>query len=353
MVYISWQQRSKEIDMGIQKQIALETLIISKPDLQVGLTEIIPPGEKPSHYLNRYHAEYKVRCAFCTSHMPHNRGFTVQMEDGRVALCGKNCAAEYFGKEVADNHEQELEKQIRRATKRSIIKRTLDGIPAALKLISDELVDKERQALDPSLALFGEFRYSGIQSEITEQGRYELKEVRRRWVEQEDRFGVTQRVPIDDSKVILTVEGAAILKGGDTRSVVRFERVRKQLGQLLAVDTSEELSDVRIQRMSEARGQIIRDIQNACRFLDLCARFFTKDNVKNLSKLTKKVNTTAEKIALHKASEGFDLIITREGYVGDLIIYEDRRVSVVPVPDLTKRPNVSALLEPLSGLEPN
>ncbi|WP_406736855.1 hypothetical protein [Thioclava sp. GXIMD4215] len=279
--------------MGTHEQFSLESLIISKPDLQPGLKESIAKGEKPSHYLNRYHAEHKVRCAFCDSHMPHNKGFTVQMEDGRIALCGKNCAEEFFGKEVADNHEQELEKQIRRATKRKIIKRTLDGIPNALGLISEELVEMERQAAAASHALFGEFRYSGIQSELTEQGRYELKELKRRWVEREDRYGVTQRVPIDESKVVLTVEGAAILRGGDALPLLRFQRARKQLSQLLAVDTSKELSDIVIDRMTEARSQVIRDVRDACRFLDLCAQFYTKENVKKLSKLAQKVKSSA------------------------------------------------------------
>lgn len=333
--------------MELNSSAELESLIISKPDLQPGLTEVIPPGEKPSHYLNRYHAEYKVRCAFCDSHMPHNRGFTVQMADGRIALCGKNCAEEYFGKEVADNHEQELDKQIRRASKRLIIQRTLDGIPTAMQLIPEELVEMEMQALAASRALFLEFRYSGIQTQLTEQGRFDLKEVTRRWVEREDRYGVTQPVPIDESRVVLSVEGAAVLKGSDARPVVRFRRVRRKLRQLLDVDTSQDLSDTIVERMTKTRGEVITDIRNACRFLDICARFYSKDNIKNLSKLTKHVKSGAEKVALHKKPHGYDLIITPEGYIDDPAILNGREREVFPIPDLAQRPSVETLLAPL------
>ncbi len=334
--------------MGLHKPIELENLVIFKPDLQPGLTDVIPPGEIPSHYINRYQAEYKVRCAFCDSHMPHNRGFTVRMEDGRTALCGKDCATKYFGKQIADNHEKELEKQIRRATKRKIIQRTLEGVPAALVLLSDDWIEMEERALEASHALHIEFRYSGIQSEISEQGRYELKESRRRWIERDDEFGRTRRVPIDEERIILSISGAAILRGGEMRPPVRLRRVKENLEKLLGVNTERELSDLVVERMSETRSHLFSDIRNAARFLDLCTQFYTKENIKALSRLTKHVKSTAGKIALHKRPYGFDLIITPIDYSGEDEIFNlGREQETYPLPDFTAKPQVEALLAEL------
>lgn len=334
--------------MGVYKPLALETLIISHPELQPGLTTVIPPGERPSHYLNRYHADHKVRCAFCDKHTPHNRGFTAQMEDGRVALCGKDCADEYFGKEDAKKFAEELEKQIRRASKRKIIQRTLDGIPAALELVTDELIAMERQALEATYALSREFRHSGVLTKLTEQGTYEHKEARRRWVEQKDKYGATIKVPIDEERVILKVNGASILRGGDNRQPLRFERAKQDLKMLAKAKPENNLSDMVVDRMTEKRSRILSDISNATRFLDLCARFFTKDNIRALSKLTSHVQTNAESIALHKRPHGFDLIITPYGYTDDPAIFNqsNRRVSC-PLPDFVSRPSVQKLLAPL------
>jgi hypothetical protein len=61
--------------MGLQTPIALENLTISRPEMQVGLTEIIPLGEIPTGYLNRYLAEREVRCAFCDNHTDGGRSY--------------------------------------------------------------------------------------------------------------------------------------------------------------------------------------------------------------------------------------------------------------------------------------
>ena len=66
--------------------------IVSRPDEQSNLTPEIPKGEIPTHYINRYHADHDVSCAFCDKHTLHRKGFTAEMADGRIALCGRDCA---------------------------------------------------------------------------------------------------------------------------------------------------------------------------------------------------------------------------------------------------------------------
>ena len=105
----------------MDKRFETETseFIISRPELQAGLVDEIPEGEMPSRYINRYHAENEVRCGFCKQHQAHNRGFTALMDDGRMALCGRDCGIKYFGEEAASKFEEELDQQIRRESKRN------------------------------------------------------------------------------------------------------------------------------------------------------------------------------------------------------------------------------------------
>lgn len=89
---------------------------ISDPEAQDGLTPTIPRGEVPTEYINHYKTRKKVRCAFCDKHQLHNRGFTVRMEDGRIALCGRDCGILFFGEDVA----KKLERILIRKEKKSI-----------------------------------------------------------------------------------------------------------------------------------------------------------------------------------------------------------------------------------------
>ena len=326
--------------MGKHVGIEASEFIISRPDLQAGLVDEIPEGEIPIRYINRYHAEEEMRCAFCHQHQAHNRGFTALMDDGRLALCGRNCGIKYFGEEAASKFEEELDQQIRRESKRKIVRRTLNGIPAVLDLLTDDLLDMEREALAACRALHYGFRYSGILSKLNEQGHYELKETKRRWIDQVDKEGRTKRVPIEEEKVVLRVRTASVMKTGESPTH-QLEKARRLLEQLATKNAGEDLSDVIVERMGEYRSKAMSAIRNGVRFLDLCSQFFTKDNVKALSRLAERVQASVETVALHKRTDGFDLILEENTYY---------KREAYPVPDFAERPKVDDLISPLASI---
>jgi len=330
--------------MGMET-LSLEGLIISHPEFQEGLTPVIPTGEIPAHYINRYEAKYEVRCAFCDNHTPHKKGFTVQMQDGRVALCGRDCARHYFGDEVADNFEEKLEKQIRRASKMNIIQKTLKGIPEAIKAITPELVRTEELALSAVSALSATFRDSGM-TRFTDSGHFRLKETRRTWVEREDGVGKTKRVPIDTEHTVLEVKAASILRmhGAPSSGLLC---ALADLEFLSRADASKEFSDIVIDRMTDKRAQAIKNINNGLQFLKLAAQFFTKENIKALSELAKHVHTTAEKIELHKRDHGFDLVITPENYIADSDYWGGQKKITRKISSFESIPSVDSILRPL------
>lgn len=319
---------SKEDDAGTSE------FVISKPELQAGLAQEILEGEVPVRYVNRYHAEEKVRCAFCAQHQAHNRGFTALMEDGRIALCGRDCGIKYFGLEAAAKFEEELDQQIRRETKRRIILRTLAGVPAILALLSDDLLKMEAMAFDACQRLLEEFQQTGIFNKTDENGNFVLTETRRRWVDQVDKDGRSTSVPIDESYNLLTVKKAVVLQDG-VRPQRHFEKAKKLLTQLASKDIKEELSDTVVDRMTQHRTEAISALRNGVRFLENCSLFFTKDNAKALTQLCHRANSTVERISLHKRPTGFDLTISEASY---------RENEVYPVPDFNERPKVDDFL---------
>lgn len=325
--------------MGKHVENETSEFIIARPELQAGLVDAVAEGEIPIRYINKYHAAEDVRCAFYKQHQAHKRGFTALMGDGRIALCGRDCGIKYFGEEAATKFEADLDQQIRRESKRKIIRRTLSGIPTVLELLTDDLLEMEAEALAACHVLHTSFRHSGVLSKLNEQGHFELTETKRRWIDQVDKDGLTKRVPIDEKNLILRVRAASVMNTGE-RATLELQKARKLLEKLSVKSADEELSDIVMERMEDYRSNAIRAMRNGIRFLDTCTQFFTKENAEALSQLAQASQTTVEKVALHRRSDGFDLIIDWSDY---------RRRKTYPVPDFTSRPQIDDLLAPLRG----
>ena len=326
--------------MGKHIEIEHSAFIIARPELQTKLFAEISEGEIPICYINRYHAEDEVSCAFCRQHQAHNRGFTALMEDGRIALCGRNFGIKVTREVAAAKFEQELDQQIRRESKRRIIRRTLSGIPTVSVLLNDELLEMENEALEACCALREGFKVSGILSKTSEQGHFDLQETRRRWIDQIDKEGRTRSVPIDEETQILRIRAAKVLNAGE-QPKLHFEKARWLLEQLAAKNADEDLSDIVVERMAGYRSAAISAIQEGVHFLDLCSQFFERENVRALTELTRYVQASISNIALHKRSDGFELVFEENAY--------HKRV-FYPVPDFTLRPSIDDLVSPLKEI---
>lgn len=123
-------------------------LIISRPDLQAGLSAVIEAGTAPVAYLNEYLAAFDVPCAFCAKHTPHKHGYTVKMEDGRIALCGDICASRFFGSDRALALSHDLGKRMQQASLRQAIAQAKARAPSVLRYLPKTLLDFEEAALE-------------------------------------------------------------------------------------------------------------------------------------------------------------------------------------------------------------
>lgn len=331
--------------MGMLTPFALEDLIITRPELQAGLTDVIPPGEVPTHYINRYLAEHEVKCAFCDKHTPHLRGFTAKMGDGRTALCGIDCAAKYFGKEVADKFEEQLERQIELAARRRLVSKTVEGVPEALTLLTDELLEEEVSAAQAVAALYDAFKATKVVSRFNDAGHFERTVDKAKWVERAGSNGTMKSVKVFESVVVGRVEHAIILRKAEYPPQ-RLNGARSELKVLAGIDLQREWSPQVIDRLAQKRAAIIADIRRGVAFLNLARKFFTRENIKTLNSLIEVFDVHIERVALHICEGGFDLGITRDTYWSAASTATDR-TNFYFVPDFISIPTEEELLAPL------
>ncbi|OWY08712.1 hypothetical protein B6V74_12870 [Thioclava sp. F42-5] len=287
------------------EDLTSEEFTPARPELQAGLTEAIPEGEIPSRYINRYHADHDVPCAFCNKHTDHRRGFTVQMKDGRIALCGRDCAKFYFGPEVARDFEKKLKEEEDRRATASVIARAMRGVPQALESITDNWIANERAMREVVSSLAELVGRASRVPEVTSGGHLELREMRRRFVEREV-GGVVRRVPVDEEVTLVRARHAgALLRQSEKEAL---QGARDCLSKLVGARAPENLSMLALKRIGEVRTSGLSRLRDGVEFLDLCSRFFTKENIASFSDLVWRLGV-ASNVALHRRKYGYELVV--------------------------------------------
>ena len=250
--------------------------VISSPDRQPGLVPEIERGAVPKEYLNRYYADHDVRCAFCVTHQLHKRGFTVKMADGRIALCGIDCAKVFFGEEVAAHFEQELDKQISRKALQDVLARTVSGAPTALRVLDEEWIDLESDLFSAATAVQKRTRLSDLSRDITD-GSLVLKKVRATWVTATGRDGSTYKKREYVEDVLGRAPGAACLS-------VRRKELAWARGGLVALQgwsSKPQLIDAgKSDELAAKRRAVMTSLNDGVQFVRAALRFFTPESVK-------------------------------------------------------------------------
>ena len=249
--------------------------IVTSPDLQVGLSIEIEHGTKPKEYLNRYHSEYDVRCAFCVGHTPHRRGFTVRMEDGRTALCGIDCAKEFFGEEIALRFAQDLQQQIDAFSRRKVLSRTVEGAPAALRALNEDWIETEKAFASAVRGLELWVDAESFERHLTDDALV-LKNHRTFYVDTVDRNGraIKKKETIEEVKA--RIPGARCLMLG----VTCMREAKGGLASLAGwAQRPEMIMGNAVDELMKKREITIHLIEDALRFAQLSHSFFQKVNM--------------------------------------------------------------------------
>lgn len=305
---------------------------IAEPQSQLGLTEVIEAGEIPVRYLNRYHTDHDVRCAFCDNHTHHRRGFTAIMKDGRTALCGIDCGRKYFGDEVAKNFERALQKTEDEAKRDAILAAAMEDLPKLQREVRVKWLPLQREVDDIMRALprFGE---SLLRRQITDGGEFVVTDVEVKWVE----LPSGGQKPIEMEVERGRVRGAQIL----FMKSDRFERVQ---GNLTAVLQRRDYLGRPIgdsQRLSN-RMSLTQTVADALNYLEVASIFFDKDNIREFDKALRHYRNDGAKIDWKRRQDGPGVIRIRDG---------NMERTCFSLPDLSDLPNTADLAPPIRYLD--
>lgn len=297
------------------------------PSAQPGLILEMEPGAIPVRYVNRYHTDHDVPCALCPPKTPHRRGFTAEMDDGRRALCGRDCGRRYFGLDAARTFEAALDRTEHEERRDVALERARQVLPSILPEIEDRWAPMEAEAYRAIHRL--PRPWPGVQRrDLTDGG--DLIVYRIESYIQTLPSGV--KVPMERRREI----GRIIQAQSIFMEAGRFQRAMTHGRSIL------EGRDYRHREMSPdqllgCRNGFIQSVRDGASYLDAARAFLTKDNMRELDKAIRESPGHREKVSW-KLRGGVGLVEVRDGR-GEKVRME--------LPDLSSRPNTEEMVREL------
>lgn len=302
--------------------------VVTDPEAQPGLSAEIEPGTVPTGYLNRYYTDHDVRCAFCAKHTPHRRGFTVELADGRIALCGIDCGREFFGHEVARGFEKLLEKKVAEARRDWILVQTKAALPEVIAEIDRHWRPLERR-IQEILRTIPDIDPIVIRRHMTDSGELVIHDVTVRWADLPE----GGRAPVEEKKEMARVRGAEILRMTQNR----FRRVVRH-GDEVMTGRRSAFVQLSLEQQFGARNAILQAMKDAMHYLHTARAFFDKENIRELDKALRHLLGSGWKVELKGQST--------------LRIRDANYVSVrVELPDLADLPDPDAYAARIRAVE--
>ena len=301
---------------------------LARPNEQRGLTLEMESGAVPEKYLNRYHTDHDIKCAFFPAHTPHRRGFTVEMSDGRIGLCGIDCAIKYFGTEIAKGFENVLKNTERDYLRDAIFAHTMDRLPKIYREIRECLIPIEIELEKILNLIVGVAKWPKI-SEATASGEFVVYDAKREWHEQPD----GSRKPIETKREICRILGAPVLH-------MRKSQFRDAEVLAKEVLDGRDFRDVQlsVDRRLTARTKLIRRLEEAIAFFRAASHFFTEQNFININQAIKFWKMDTKEVEWINCDAGNQIVI---------IDWDDRRLTFkVPIFDGTA--NEDVIIRPLN-----
>ena len=298
---------------------------LTDPEKQIGLTVEMEPGAEPAKYLNRYHTNHDVRCAFCLGHTKHRRGFTVQMEDGRIALCGIDCGKKYFGEEAAKGFENALIRTEYEAARDETLKHATSVLPGLIDELIERWLPMEEKLTDIQ-SILPRFPETTLKSRLNDNGELLVSDFDATW---HDLPEGGHKV-IESQRELGRVRGARFLamQGG------RFNRALDYANLILSGrdEFSRIVSPESRLRKWNALGQVLKDALHYCRTAET---FLVAENIKVLDLACRKYLYTGEKCELRHTPKK-QILWVRDA---------NRRISKVAVPNLGLLPSDSEFFD--------
>lgn len=301
---------------------------IADPEAQAGLTDVIERGAIPARYINRYHTAHDVRCAFCDNHTPHRRGYTAEMKDGRIALCGIDCGRKYFGMEVARNFERALQKTEDEAKRDAILEAAIEDLPLLYMQVRQKWLPLELE-VDKILRALPRFSDGLMRKQITDGGDFVISDVKVEWIRTPD----GGRKPIETKIERGRIRGARLL----VMDAGRFSKVRRYCEYVLKGrdQFGHPISDA---RRLKYRMSITQSVEDGLIYLRTAQMLFSQENIREFDKALR-----------HYRSDGSQIQWKKRGDTQGAIRIRDSNYEkvTIPLPDLADLPSLDELAPPV------
>ena len=285
--------------------------VIVDPTSQANLIEDAR-GLEPIGYVNRYEVREKVRCAFCDGHTLHNRGVTASLPNGRIALCGRCCAARLFP-EVNDRLWTQLVEREKAAIARNMVGPLLEGADGVVEAVKAHL-GLERQIMEAAKAIVA---VAGV-------------EVLRRRTNERGRIGVH-----DDRGALIGVVSGAFLLREHSRRLFDGASILARIRRTVNVEST----DAEIRQAGLDRQEAARLLQEGVDYAAEGILFFRRENVDPVATLLLELQRDAHSVEFEE-KEGAATIVLQT-YFGNTTRL------VFPLLDDVQPPPVHDLVDPL------
>lgn len=145
--------------------------LITDPLSQIGVITTVPPGLAPTDLLPvGYYSANLVRCSFCTSRRPHNKGYFAVLPGGQLALCGNCCARKIGGKATVAAIDRKRVEQASSNRRKAAADRLTRGLSDLIELVepvraADAKAREELASLEAFVSGFSGYQ-SGASSSL-------------------------------------------------------------------------------------------------------------------------------------------------------------------------------------------
>lgn len=298
--------------LGMNKVSERLGFVVSDPQSQAGLIEDAR-GIEPTGYINRYSVGEKVRCAFCDGHTPHNRGVTASLPDGRLALCGRCCAARLFP-EVDDRLWAHLMEREKAAIARNLLEPLLDGADSVIEAVKLHLA-LERRIVDAAKQLVSTLGQEAIKRRTNERGR----------------IGVH-----DESGLQIGIISGEFLMREHRRRLFEAASILARIKRTI----SAESSDAEFRQAGLDRQEAIRSLEEGVAYIAEAIRFFRAEAVDPLATLLLEVDRDALSVEFEELGDQAEIVLHQR--------YRDQASKLVlPILNDMHPPAVHDLVDPL------
>jgi hypothetical protein len=197
------------------------------------------------------------------------------MADGRIALCGIDCARDFFGEEIVNRFGRDLQAQIDRETRVRILERTVNGAGAALYLLKSEWIELENAYLSAVRGVRAWLDDDGLAGKIQDDCLI-VRKRRDSFVNTTTRDGQERRERRTVEEVVARAVGASSLLYS-TKSLGLAQGGLSVLAR--AAQDPDGIRGKKIDELAKKRQEVIERINQGTAFVRSAFSFFQHENV--------------------------------------------------------------------------